>query len=373
MIWTPRESKPEARLALMLSLILWLASSSVITIGAIFAGQMRSPSEYLSVPFTVCTAAAITMLLYRPVRMLQGRSAIVAFPFVLGAIVVAAALQTAVDYGMHAVFVRIFPGHVMPSMDVVSLTVVGAIYFSLYACNAALLWLSFVSQISRERELALARTTLDLTVSEMRSTQAQLRMLRLQLDPHFMMNSLGAISTLAMSGDAAGASDMADKLADFLRLLLEKSDGIEHGLGEELALMEAYLDVEEVRFGDRLTVELDCPVDLALAQVPNFIIQPLVENAMKHGFARAVGGMTLMISARERAGDLCITVEDRMGGQRPGSTPASSGIGLANTRERLEALYGSQGVLTTTLQPKGFHAEIRLPLRVATSRGDAAS
>ncbi|MDZ3832323.1 MAG: histidine kinase [Sphingopyxis sp.] len=365
------ETTNEYRLTFQLTAILWLASSSVITIGAIFAGQMRSPSEYLSVPFTVCTAAGITMLLYVPTRLLQNKRAAVILPAVLAAIILATMLQTAADYGMHLLFQGIFPDHVMPDASLSSLAVVGSIYFALFSCNAALLWLSLVAQVSKSRQLALTQAKLNLAMAESRRAQAELRMLRLQLDPHFMVNSLSAISTLAMTGDAPGAAGIADRLADFLRLTLDQSDWAEQSLSDEIALTAAYLDIERVRFGDRLKVQITCPDPLQSALVPHFLLQPLVENAMKYGFGTSIGTMTLLISARQEQDCLILAVEDLASTRCPHQPPPGLGIGLANTRERLEALYGSQARLSTAVLDQGFRSEISLPIHFDAPHGAA--
>lgn len=368
MVFGGREKSPELRLAFQLSMVLWLASSTVVTVGAILVGQMHTLSAYLTVPITVFTAAGITVLLYGPVRLLQSKPLFLALPAILAAIGLAAALQTIADYGTQALFLPIFPDHVMPETDPKSLMVTWTIYFALYTCNAALLWLSFVAQLSKMREIALTQAKLDLAISEARSAQAELRMLRLQLDPHFMVNSLSAISTLAITSDGQTAARMADSLADFLRFSLERSDSAEKPLADEIALVRAYLDVEQIRFGDRLRLEVDCERALGAALIPNFILQPLVENAMKHGFSSAIGGMTLGISAREVDGELILAVEDHAQEKRPVSVPQGLGIGLANTRERLETMYGPGATLTTTALKDGFRSEMRLPARFASSK-----
>ncbi|OHD09899.1 sensor histidine kinase [Sphingopyxis sp. RIFCSPHIGHO2_12_FULL_65_19] len=358
-----RQQSPELRLTFQLSIVLWLASSTVVTIGAIFVGQMNTISAYLTVPVTVSTAAGIATLLYGPIRLLQERRAVIALAGVMAAILVASILQTAADYGTHALFAQIFPDHAMPQTDLKYLGITWVVYFALYACNAALLWLSVVAQQSKAREIALSQTERDLALAETRRTQAELKMLRLQLDPHFMVNSLSAISTLALTDDGPRASEMADNLADFLRFSLERSDGAEQPLLDEIALVRAYLNVERVRFGDRLSIDVTCPDDLGNAVVPSFILQPLVENAMKHGFNSAIGNMTLTIAARERNGDLILTVDDHAAQRRAAPKTSGFGIGLANTRERLGTMYGPDAELMTTQLNEGFRSEIRLPIK----------
>src|SRR3546814_17984543 len=139
-----RERSPELRLAFQLSMILWLASSTVVTLGAIFVGQMHTLSAYLIVPITVCTAAAITTLLYGPVRLLQNRRAIIAVPAIIVTIAPAASLQTVADHGTQELFVPIFPDHVMTDTTPKLLLITCTLYFALYTSHSSLTLVSFV-------------------------------------------------------------------------------------------------------------------------------------------------------------------------------------------------------------------------------------
>ena len=195
--------------------------------------------------------------------------------------------------------------------------------------------------------------------------QAQLRALQAQLNPHFLFNALNSVVTL-IGRDPALAQRTIVRLADLLRATLHAGDAQEVALSKELELTRRYLDIEQVRFADRLSVrwELDEMID---AVVPAFALQPLVENALVHGIARLPGAGTVAISAHRDASDLVLRVCDN--GPGPNTTlPASNGagVGLANLRARLERLYGDTASLT--LQPRaegGAEAELRIPFRAA--------
>lgn len=165
---------------------------------------------------------------------------------------------------------------------------------------------------------------------------AQNQALRMQLQPHFMFNTLHSIGTL-MHSDVDAADGMISRLGDLLRMSLDRSRDQEITLGEELAFLGAYLDIERIRFKDRLTVVIDVPERLRQARIPTLILQPLVENALKHGFSRQRREGTVAIRAHQRGDALCLEVEDD--GQGPPSFHRE-GVGLRSVRERLHLTYG---------------------------------
>jgi len=171
--------------------------------------------------------------------------------------------------------------------------------------------------------------------------QAQLNALRMQLHPHFLFNTLNSISVL-MSEDVATARRMLSRLSDLLRTSLDNDGRHEVSLREELEFLKAYLEIEETRFQDRLTVRMQIEPDLLDARVPNLILQPLVENAIRHGIATRAQSGVIEINAARDNGMMRLTVRDDGPGLGTNS-PSSliSGIGLSNTRERLKQLYGA--------------------------------
>jgi LytS/YehU family sensor histidine kinase len=203
--------------------------------------------------------------------------------------------------------------------------------------------------------------------------QAQLKMLRYQLNPHFLFNTLNAISTLILDGANATANKAVSRLSDFLRYTLDNDPMSQVTLSSELGAIDLYLEIEKVRFGDRLIIEksIESPAEKAL--VPSLILQPLIENAIKYAISPSEEGGTLRISARVQLDVLVIQVSDT----GPGlgnceSKHKSSGVGLKNTRERLQQLYGDDQAFTLAPnEPRGLTVTINLPFELPREGGDA--
>ncbi|MEP6731526.1 MAG: histidine kinase [bacterium] len=201
-------------------------------------------------------------------------------------------------------------------------------------------------------------------------SEAQLQVLRSQLHPHFLFNTLNGVATL-MHRDVNAADRMVTDLATLLRATLQDAGPHEIPLTDELDLLERYIAIVSMRFGDRLTVEQHISADVRDALVPQFLLQPLVENAIEYGVARRPGPGTLIIRAIRVEEQICVTVSDDGPGLR-GDSPAGHGIGLANTRARLRELYGDEqqlhlapasadgGVCVTVTLP--YHRRSALPV-----------
>jgi LytS/YehU family sensor histidine kinase len=180
-----------------------------------------------------------------------------------------------------------------------------------------------------------------------------------KIEPHFLFNTLQAISTL-LQRDPHAADAMLTGLSDLLRDLLRSDAPREVALSAELETARRYLDIMTIRFGDRLTIAIDAPGELEVARVPRLVLQPLLENALRHGVATTTGPAHLAVVARRTGDQLELAVvDDGRGGGVPGT-----GIGLATTRERLHRLYGAAARLETS-QPAGggFRASLHLPYR----------
>lgn len=193
--------------------------------------------------------------------------------------------------------------------------------------------------------------------------QAQLKMLRYQLNPHFLFNTLNAISTLILDGANDTANKAVIRLSDFLRYTLDNDPMSQVTLGSELSAIDLYLEIEKVRFGDRLIVKksIESPAEKAL--VPSLILQPLIENAIKYAISPSEEGGTLRISARVQRGVLVMQLSDTGPGLGNGqSKHKSCGVGLKNTRERLQQLYGDDQAFTLAPnEPAGLIITINLP------------
>ncbi len=191
------------------------------------------------------------------------------------------------------------------------------------------------------------------------AAQAELRALRAQLTPHFLFNSLNSISALT-SADPAAARRMCLLLGDFLRGTLHLSSLERIPLGQELALVDQFLAIEQVRFGERLTLERAiAPEALAIA-IPPLIVQPLAENALRHGVAQRLEGGTVSIEVRIDGDELVVAIENPVDGP-PKPRSGRPSVGLDNVRRRLEAGYGRVAQLRVGGDSERFRAEIRLP------------
>jgi signal transduction histidine kinase len=206
----------------------------------------------------------------------------------------------------------------------------------------------------RERELRASQLEAELA-------QAQLHRLRAQLHPHFLFNALNAISTL-IETDPEAADRMLSQLAGLLRESLREDAPHEVSFRDELSFLDRYLEIEKTRFPDRLSVALDIDPAILDARVPHLLLQPLVENAIRHGIARRAGAGRIEIRAWRENGYLRLEVEDNGPGLREPESPGK-GIGLANTRARLERLHGQKTLLTLRGLPEGGAvASVTLPL-----------
>ncbi|EKE76618.1 sensor histidine kinase [Gallaecimonas xiamenensis] len=191
--------------------------------------------------------------------------------------------------------------------------------------------------------------------------QAQLRALRYQLNPHFLFNTLNAISTLVMVKENDTANRMVTGLADFLRYSLENDPIRRVPLEQEVRAMERYLAIEQVRFSDRLKVHWQVDEEAKAALVPSLILQPLIENAIKYGVAGQEQGGNIWISGKRFGSDLLLAIGDDGPGLGQGKS-TSTGVGLANTRERLQTLYGEDFAFTlSSREPSGLTVNLRIP------------
>jgi two-component system, LytTR family, sensor kinase len=227
----------------------------------------------------------------------------------------------------------------------------------------------------REREVHNAQLALRASRLEASLSRATLDALRMQLNPHFLFNTLNAISVMAMKGEREGVVRMIMLLSDLLRLSLDNRHQFV-ALRDELEILDRYLEIENVRFGDRLTVEREIDPATIDAEVPSLLLQPLVENAIHHGISRQPGPGVVRIETEALPGDW---IELRVLDTGPGIDAAPSrngkGVGLANTRARLEELYGSsRHAVTLTNRPDGgAQVVVRLPLRPYTGEPLGAS
>lgn len=195
--------------------------------------------------------------------------------------------------------------------------------------------------------------------------QSRLQALKMQLHPHFLFNTLHSIAALVHE-DPDLADRTITRLGELLRLFLANSSIHEVPLSEELHMLDLYLEIEHARFEDRLRVTYDVPPGLLRATVPNLLLQPLVENSIRHGVGKRAGPGSISVSAEQIGGTLVLRIMDNGEGLQPGSTqPDQQGFGLAITRGRLESLYGvNQSLALRNLPAGGVEARITMPFRL---------
>jgi two-component system sensor histidine kinase AlgZ len=221
----------------------------------------------------------------------------------------------------------------------------------LYLLAAALHYLLGAFSASQEAE----RRALELEIA---SREAELRTLRAQIHPHFLFNSLNSINALIASRPEE-ARRLCVRLAEFLRRSLALGGRERIPLTEELDLVENLLSIEKVRFGDRLTIEVQFDEKLGPCTVPPLVLQPLVENAVTHGIAQMLEGGAVRVKAERKGETLVIAVENPRDPESPESRGA--GIGLRNVRRRLAALYGEDADMSVRAEKDTFRVELRIP------------
>jgi two-component system LytT family sensor kinase len=233
-------------------------------------------------------------------------------------------------------------------------------YWALVAIQQAL---HFQAEKAR-REVEASRLATELA-------QSRLQVLKTQLQPHFLFNTLHAIVTL-LNEDTLSAEDMLLRLSDLLRAFLEDYDGQEITLRRELALLDLYLGIQRMRFKDRLTTQVYVAPDVLDCAVPSLVLQPIVENAIRHGIGQRLGSDRVEIDCRREDGFLCIDVRNSNSTLESSGESAGHGIGLSNTRLRLKELYGEAAqIRLDMIWPEGVVCRIRLPFREIEEAEDA--
>ena len=295
------------------------------------------------------TGWCATLILHRVYSRLWQRPLVTLVPAVLPWFVAAVALMSVVNVAAANQFcTECKPDHWW-----------GYLTYSGYASYVLLSWtgLWFGIKNSRAYHQALAQTL----AAQAQANLAQLKMLRYQLNPHFLFNTLNAISTLVMERDSDTAERMLSGLARFLRYTLEQDPQQKVTLAQEMTMLRLYLEIETLRFSDRFTVEYDVDALVTEALIPSLLLQPLVENTTKHAVAKSEAACVLRINARLLGEQLSIELSDN-GSSPPAEQSVSVGVGLRNTAERLKTLYGPAHTLQCGAHPGGgYHVQITLP------------
>jgi two-component system, LytTR family, sensor kinase len=278
------------------------------------------------------------------------------WPLSLPVHLLAALACTLVDLVIYTFLYRAFVVRTAPLATDIRNMLIGGFHDDLLKYSAAVAIEHIVRFARRDRERELQTAQL-----QMHLTQARLDALEMQIQPHFLFNTLNAISVLIFS-DAEAANEMLLHLSVLLRSTLDRK-GREVPLREEIDTLNQYLAIERVRFQDRLTVSMEIEPGALDVAVPHFILQPIVENAIQHGIARSSRAGRVNISAARENGSLLLSVRD----DGPGlGDNLRMGIGLSNTEARLTQLYGSKSSIhILPLRPSGLGVEITIPVQLA--------
>lgn len=235
--------------------------------------------------------------------------------------------------------------------------------YVVYLAMLGLVHSVYYLQRFRDREVAAHRLQAELS-------SAQLHILKTQLHPHFLFNTLNGISSL-MYSDVRAADRMLTQLAELLRHSLSSFHAQKVTLRRELDFLLPYLQIEQARLGDRLTLEMEIAPGVEGALVPHLILQPLAENAVRHGISTRPAGGCLQVRVEARNERLILEVSDDGPGAGLPSPSAGQGVGLSNTRARLASMYGDDHELRIEDGPEGFTVRIELPLELATETARA--
>jgi two-component sensor histidine kinase len=338
----------------------WFAEFVQYLLRSLSTGSLGGPKEILEKVIYNVLAFALTAAIW---AVLRTRGRFSAWGFVRAAIpliFVAAALNTILSWAIFYVYTPVREPLFPMTFDWLRLAPQPLSYlwvFLTWACLTATL-------VGAEQVCAREKA---LTESERRGQEARLRALRYQIHPHLVFNSLNAILALLDSGNQEKARRMIELLSRFLRNSLASSSESLVPLERELESQGLYLDIESVRFADRLRIKVAAEPETRTALVPALILQPLVENAVKHGLSRAVDGATIQIGARKRGDFLDLWVQDDA--VTTGSARSSGlGIGLDNIRARLQTIYGDDAVLTAGPTEPGWRSEVTMPFEIEVQR-----
>jgi sensor histidine kinase YesM len=351
-----RSRRVFGRMAVVVILIFWTAQFTFLTV----ARLVRMPEESLTniYPRAIVTICAILLSfgLLALLRAVRRKTLVRRALIAVGLAVAGCAVHAAVNMTVFGLFYRPEPEPL--SEYVISWLISMADFIWYYSALSVMLLALTYGEDLVENEDRIASLQAQANV-------AQLNALRYQLNPHFLFNTLNSVASLISKEMGAEAETMVVSLSDFLRSTLRMDSGREITLEEEIKLQSLYLDIEKIRFPQRLSVTIDVPEGLRDACVPNLITQPLIENAIKHGVGRSSAPVHLEVIACDWGGKLSLEVRDD-GGNATNGAPSGTQVGLRNVAERIKLRFGDQGSLTAGSRPGGgFSARILIPLRRA--------
>jgi sensor histidine kinase YesM len=346
----------KARLKQIVAESPYLVVANILVAGALTVTHATPNSFVENLIFSFCVGSIATVLLHLVIWQLLLRQVKLTVKIIAGISVVCCLLGLVLGVGLASVLIG------LPLLAVLKTAAeMSNVYFvlMLMMCGATLVIFWIRGKMEKLRA-DIAQEKLRAEENARRSIQAQLQLLQAQIEPHMLFNTLANVQGL-ISFDPARASEMLDQLILYLRASLQAARAENTTLGAEFTLLQAYLELMAVRMGTRLSYELDLPPELAQQTIAPMLLQPLIENAIKHGVEPKVEGGKIIVTARRQGQSLQLCCADTGLGL---DAPAQKGtrLGLANIRERLAALYGASA--TCTLRPntpEGAIAEINIP------------
>jgi sensor histidine kinase YesM len=344
----PRD--PRLRGAIVLILLVFAATLLIFTVAAALRGDITPSQIYaIGLPMVVGDGLLAFQLVFVLAKAERLR-AMWRWSVVAVAVILVALAQSVWDTQL-----RIWERVAILEYRSAYLAFIRALTLNLYhtAFVAALLAFQAANLKLREKQR-------ELVASRASERDAHLVALRFQLNPHFLFNTMNALSSLVMIGRTAHAEAMIDRLSAFLRATLNADPRSLVRVDEEFDMIESYLEIESVRFGERLETRIDLPLDLSGVRIPPFLLQPIVENAIKYAVAPSTRAVLVRIAAEMRDGEMILSVTDD--GDGIGEVSPGTGVGLANVRERLRLKYGDSARLEKRQDGNGCRVEIAIPL-----------
>jgi sensor histidine kinase YesM len=344
----PRD--PRRRGAIALIVLVFAGTLLIFTVASALRGDITPSQIYgVGVPMVIGDGLLAFQLVFVLERAERLRS-FWRWSAVAVMVILVAMAQSAWDTQL-----RVWEGSAIAQYQTAYLAFIRALTLNLYHTGFVAALLAF-----QAANLKLREKQRELVASRASERDAHLVALRFQLNPHFLFNTLNALSSLVMIGRTAHAEAMIDRLSSFLRATLNADPRSLVRIDEEFDMIESYLEIESVRFGERLETRIDLPLDLSGVRIPPFLLQPIVENAIKYAVAPSTRAVLVRIAAEMRDGELVLSVTDN--GDGKGEAAPGTGVGLANVRERLRLKYGDQARLEKLQDAGGCRVEIMITL-----------
>jgi len=357
-----RSGWPDIGYSLLSIVVAWLIYVALVAIRLAVSGISHQFAIIERHMLTALGGIVLTGALYLVLRLFETAPMAVRLLAALCLSGLPAVLLAWLNYDMLFVFApaELWPGDVQ--LRARPATVISATMTESYLLFAT--WAALYTAVSSAIQGQAAR--LRAAEFEAQAHAAQLRALRYQINPHFLFNALNTVSALILRSDRDGAEQAVQSLSAFLRHILTQDAMDDTTLAEEIRLQTMYLDIEHLRFGNRLDVSISVPAELAQAQVPALLLQPLVENVIRHALGRVRTRVHLAVSAWVEDRQLHIAVEDDARSSTTDSVHSGGhGVGLRNVSQRLRTRFGNQGQCRHGPLPRGgFRVEVVLPFRL---------